>query len=461
MHPLHRILLALVAAVVLTTALPARGDTVGQPSTEAIVVDYAGDQIVPVTLPLNKARVVRLPVDVRDVIVTNEAVADVIVKSPRLVYLLGNAVGATNVLFLDAAGREIVRLDIRVEVDLTALGQMFQLLMPDEDIDVISLNENLALTGTVSTPQVSANALTIAARFVPLENVVNLLNVRNEQQVLLKVVFSEMNRQASKEFGIDTSFIFTPFDFSFGLTSGTGATANTFGTFQASTQGTDRIDTVTNALERNNLIKVLAEPTVTAISGELATVLVGGEFPIPVPGDNGAVTIEFRRFGVVLEFTPVVLSDQRISLHINTEVSAISTQNQINIQGFLIPSLTVRRATTSIDLPSGGSLVIAGLLQNDLVESLDGFPGLKDIPVLGTLFRSTTFQRQETELVVMVTPYIVRPISPSAAAAPTDGFMPPSDIELYFMGRLTGVYGTRRELPAPGEVPAEIGFIVE
>jgi pilus assembly protein CpaC len=156
-----------------------------------------------------------------------------------------------------------------------------------------------------------------------------------------------------------------------------------------------------------------------------------------------------------------VLSDERISLHINTEVSAISTQNQINIAGFLVPSLTVRRASTSIDLPSGGSLVIAGLLQSDIVESLDGFPGLKDIPVLGTLFRSTTFQHQETELVIMVTPYIVRPISPQDASDPTEGFMPPSDVELYFMGRLAGVYGTRQELPEPGEIPADIGFIVE
>jgi pilus assembly protein CpaC len=461
MHRVFRILLRPVLAVLLLgAALQASADQVGAPATDPIEITSASGEMIPVTLPLNKARLVRLPVDVRDVLATNEEVADVIVKSPRLVYLLGNQVGSTNVLFLDAGGREIARLDIRVEVDLSALDQMFDLLMPDEDIDVVSINENLALTGTVSTPQVSANALTIAARFAPLENVVNLLNVRNEQQVLLKVRFTEMNRQASKEFGIDTNWTpgFTPFGAAIGLATGTGATANTFGTL---TTTSDRLTTATNVLERNNLIKVLAEPTVTAISGELATVLVGGEFPIPVPGQNGSVTIEFRRFGVVLEFTPIVLSDDRISLHINTEVSAISTQNQINIQGFQIPSLTVRRATTSVDLPSGGSLVIAGLLQNDIIESLDGFPGLKDIPVLGTLFRSTTFASQETELVVLVTPYVVRPITPDTAASPVDGFMPPSDIELYFMGRLTGVYGTRRTLPAPGEVPADVGFIVE
>jgi len=461
MHRVFAILFRpLLAALLLGGALQASADQVGAPSTDAIEIATASDEQIMVSLPLNKARVVRLPVDVRDVLATNEGVADVIVKSPRLVYLLGNQVGSTNVLFLDASGQQIARLDIRVEVDLSALDEMFDLLMPDEDIDVVSINENLALTGTVSTPLVSANALTIAARFAPLENIVNLLNVRNEQQVLLKVRFTEMNRQATKEFGIDTNWTpgFEPFGAAIGLLTGTGDTANTFGTVSTTS---DRLTTATNVLEANNLIKTLAEPTVTAISGELATVLVGGEFPIPVPGDNGSVTIEYKNFGVVLEFTPIVLSDDRISLHINTEVSAIATQNQIVIQGFQVPSLTVRRATTSVDLPSGGSLVIAGLLQNDLAESIQGFPGLKDIPVLGTLFRSTSFTKLETELVILVTPYVVRPITPDSSASPTDGFMPPSDIELYFMGRLTGVYGTRRELPAPGEVPADVGFIVE
>jgi pilus assembly protein CpaC len=243
---MHRVLRTLfqplLAALLLGVVLQASADQVGVPTTDAIEVTSADGQLMMVTLPLNKARVVRLPVDVRDVLATNEEVADVIVKSPRLVYLLGNAVGSTNVLFLDASGREIVRLDVRVEVDLSALDQMFDLLMPDEDIDVVSINENLALTGTVSTPQVSANALTIAARFAPLDSIVNLLNVRNEQQVLLKVRFTEMNRQATKEFGIDTSWFpgFTPFGASLGIVSGTGPTANTFGQFQVSTGWTWR-----------------------------------------------------------------------------------------------------------------------------------------------------------------------------------------------------------------------------
>ncbi|MBN33460.1 MAG: hypothetical protein CMM46_01540 [Rhodospirillaceae bacterium] len=453
---------ALLAITLGATPSMAQVDQVGIPSTDAIYIDTPTSDQIPVVLPLNKARVVHLPVDARDVLATNSSVADVILKTPRIVYLLGNEVGSTNVLFLNAGGEQVARLDIRVEVDLSALDDMIDILMPDEDIDVISINENVALTGTVSTPQVSANALIIAERFVPAENIVNLISVRNNQQVLLKVRFAEMNRQAVKEFGIDFNWFpgLTPFNTTFGLLTGTGATANSFGNFQLDGTG-GRLNTATNALEQHNLIRTLAEPTVTAISGEVASVLVGGEFPVPVPGQNQQVTIDFREFGVILEFTPVVLSDERISLHVDTEVSATSQQDAIVVQGFNIPSLTVRRASTSVDIQSGGSLVIAGLLQNDINTTVQGFPGLKDLPVLGALFRSSSFERQETELVVMVTPYIVRPVAPSDVAFPTDGFAPASDIELFFVGRLSGVYSDREELPAPGELPANVGFIVE
>ena len=455
-----RAALAMLLALAVAPLGAGAQEQVGVPSTDAIYIDAPTSDQLKVVLPLNKARVVHLPVDARDVLATNSAAADVLLKTPRIVYLLGNEVGSTNVLFLNGDGEQIARLDIRVEVDLTALDDMLAILMPDEDIEVVSINENVALTGTVSTPQVSANALIVAQRFVPAANIVNLVDVRNSQQVLLKVRFAEMNRQAVKEFGIDSSWLpgFDPLGIAFGIVSGTGATASTFGTITAST---DRLTTATNALEEYNLIRTLAEPTVTAISGELASVLVGGEFPIPVPGSDGNVTIEYREFGVILEFTPIVLSNERISLHVSTEVSATSQQDAIIIDGFNVPSLTVRRASTSVDIQSGGSLVIAGLLQNDINETVSGFPGLKDLPVLGVLFRSTSFEKQETELVVMVTPYIVRPISPADIAYPTDGFAPPSDVELYFLGRLSGVYSDRIELPAVGELPANVGFIVE
>ena len=199
-------LAAAVTVVVMASSTWAQGDQVGAPSTDPIYIENPTSEQTSVVLPLNKARVVHLPVDARDVLATNSNVADVILKTPRIVYILGNEVGSTNVLFVDAAGEQIARLDIRVETDLSALDEMLDLLMPDENIDVISINENVALTGTVSTPLVSANALTIAQRFVSPESIVNLLSVRNEQQVLLKVRFTEMNREAVKEFGIDTSW---------------------------------------------------------------------------------------------------------------------------------------------------------------------------------------------------------------------------------------------------------------
>jgi len=453
----------LVAIALLLVVGEVRADETEMQSTDPVVIDQVSDELVRVGLPLNKARVVRLPVDARDVIASNTEVADIVLKTPRMAYLIGNDIGTTNIIFLDAAGQQIARLDVTVAVDLSELDETLHVLVPDEDFTLVPVNDNVALTGTVSTSEVAGNIQEIAARFVPVDNIVNLLNVRNEQQVLLKVRFAEVNRQAVKEFGIDTDIFLQSDNFSFGLFTGVGAVPNAFGLATAGWESAgSSVDTAISALEQNNLVKILAEPTVTAISGEPASVLVGGEFPIPVPGQNNSVTIEFKSFGVILEFTPIVLSDERISLRVNAEVSATTQQNAVTVQGFNIPSLIVRRANTSVDLPSGGSLVIAGLLQNDINATVQGFPGLMDIPVLGTLFRSANFQRDETELVVLVTPYVVRPIMEAAAiAAPTDGLAPASDLEMYFLGRLHAVYAGRRPTPQADELAGPIGFIVE
>ena len=452
----------LASLVLIAIAAPLRAQEVNGQSTDAIVIDRMSDELIRVGLPLDKARVVRLPVDARDVIASNVEIADIILKTPRLAYLIGNEIGTTNIIFLNAAGQQITRLDVTVGVDLGELKETLRILVPDENFELVAVNDNVAITGTVSTPEVAASIEQIALRFVPNDNIVNMLTIRNEQQVLLKVRFAEVNRQAVKEFGIDTNILLQNGNFGFGLFTGVGASANTFG--QAAgvwSSGLNQVDTTISALEQNNLVKILAEPTVTAISGEPASVLVGGEFPIPVPGQNNSVTIDFKSFGVTLEFTPVVLSDQRISLRVNAEVSATSQQDAVTVQGFNIPSLVVRRANTSVDLPSGGSLVIAGLLQNDINATIQGFPGLMDIPVLGTLFRSTNFQRDETELVVLVTPYLVRPVTETDIAYPTDGLAPASDLEMYLLGRIHAVYAGRRETPRGDEIAGPIGFIVE
>lgn len=460
-HNLLRVVV-LVAVVVALTVGQTKADDTELQSTDAVVIDHVSDELIEVGLPLNKARVVRLPVDARDVIASNSDVADIILKTPRLAYLIGNDIGTTNIIFLDAAGQQITRLDVTVAVDLSELGETLRILIPDENFELVPVNDNIAITGTVSSPEVSGNIQQIAARFVPVENIVNMLQVRNEQQVLLKVRFAEVNRQAVKEFGIDTNVFVEAGNFGFGLLSGTGPTASTFASAAASwASGESFVDTTINALEQNNLVRILAEPTVTAISGEPASVLVGGEFPIPVPGQNNSVTIEFKTFGVILEFTPIVLSDQRISLRVNAEVSQTTQQNAVTVQGFNIPSLVTRRANTSVDLPSGGSLVIAGLLQNNINATIQGLPGLMDIPILGTLFRSASFQRDETELVVLVTPYLVRPIAETTVAYPTDGLAPASDLEMYFLGRINAVYTGRRPAPTGDELAGPIGFIVE
>jgi pilus assembly protein CpaC len=426
-----------------------------------VVIDRVSDTLIDVGLPLHKARLVRLPVDVRDVLASNSSVADIILKTPRLAYLIGNNIGTTNVIFLDANGQQIARLDVVVGVDLGALGNTLHALIPDEDFELVALSDNVALTGTVSTPEVAASIQEIALQYVPGDSIVNMLRVRNEQQVLLKVRFAEVNRQAVKEFGFDTNISIDTGDFLFGLASGLGPTASTFGSVTGVYTGSNTFDTTINALEQNNLVRILAEPTVTSISGEPASVLVGGEFPIPVPGQNNSVTIEFKTFGVILEFTPVVLSDQRISLRVNAEVSATTQENAIFVEGFNVPSLITRRANTSVDLPSGDSLVIAGLLQNNMNATIQGLPGLMNIPILGTLFRSTSFQRDETELVVLVTPYLVRPIAETGAAYPTDGLAPASDLEMYLLGRIHAVYADRRPTPSGDEIAGPIGFIVE
>ena len=460
-HNLLRVVV-LVAVVVALTVGQTKADDTELQSTDAVVIDHVSDELIEVGLPLNKARVVRLPVDARDVIASNSDVADIVLKTPRLAYLIGNDIGTTNIIFLDAAGQQITRLDVTVAVDLSELGETLRILIPDENFELVPVSDNIAITGTVSSPEVSGNIQQIAARFVPVENIVNMLQVRNEQQVLLKVRFAEVNRQAVKEFGIDTNVFLETGNFGFGLLSGTGPTASTFASAAASwASGESFVDTTINALEQNNLVRILAEPTVTAISGEPASVLVGGEFPIPVPGQNNSVTIEFKTFGVILEFTPIVLSDQRISLRVNAEVSQTTQQNAVTVQGFNIPSLVTRRANTSVDLPSGGSLVIAGLLQNNINATIQGLPGLMDIPILGTLFRSASFQRDETELVVLVTPYLVRPIAETAVAYPTDGLAPASDLEMYFLGRINAVYTGRRPAPTGDELAGPIGFIVE
>ncbi len=436
-----------------------------------------------IKLERGKAAIVELPRDARDILVSDPAVADARVRTPRQIYVIGTAIGATNMIFFDENGGQILNLELLVQLDAKGAAEALKRHFPDSNMRVESLNNNLAISGRVPNVAASERALAIVRRFVDApENVVNLLAVEGDDQVLLRVRVSEMQRSVIKQLGINlfgtlnrgggsASRFGTNNQFNIagsllgGLTAGgnktvPGPAGDPFGPLGGVAVATNSISGVLQALERNGLVRVLAEPNLTAVSGESAKFLAGGEFPIPAGRDNqGNISIEFKPFGVGLGFTPVVLSDGRINLRLSTEVSQISSETSVTLQNLVIPGLSVRRAETSVELPSGGSLVIAGLLQNDLQKSIDGIPGLKDIPVLGALFRSSDFQNNETELVIVVTPYLVKAVQEEQLRLPTDGFAPASDFDSFFLGRLSGVY---KRKPNPGtSLQGPYGYIME
>lgn len=440
-------------------------------AAELTAVELGQGVATAVDLPRGKARILRLPVDARDVLVANPDVADIVIKSPRMAYLLGRAVGDTNAFFFDAQGNEIARLEIRVELDTLAVKQAMDKLLPGSDVKITAVNQNLFLTGQVRSPDLSENARQIAIRFVQeSENVVNLLAVIEDQQVLLQVRVAEVSRTVLKELGLNlfgnvlgqvSTLTSGEFALNFGTQPGLVAPPYGFGGFAFTPNDGDVLTLAINALEQNGLIKTLAEPNLTAVSGETANFLAGGEFPIPVAADDGQITIAFRRFGVQLNFTPYVQNSGRISLGIGTEVSALSNEGAITLSSISIPALRTRRAETTVELPSGGSLIIAGLLQDDLATGIEGLPWLKDVPVLGAFFRNNNVSRTERELVIAVTAYLVRPVERNRVRLPTEGLAPPSDFDLFFLGRMESVYADRPTSGPQTALKGPIGYVVK
>ena len=399
---------------------------------------------------LNKSMIIETPRDVRDVLVSNPAIADAVVRTSKRVYIIGMAVGQANVVLFDGRGGQIASFDVNVARDNSSLAATLRRLIPGSDIKVEGLGEGVALTGAVRNPADAQKAMDLAVNFVgDKEKVSNYLAVQGREQVQLRVTVAEVQRTVLKQLGIDLQGSFAQGNVLIG-----GATENPFSATLQSISATalnGRFGSVdqwvlgsVKAMERNGLIRTLAEPNLTAISGEKADFLAGGEYPVPSGFKNGELSVEFKPFGVALGFRPVVMSENRISLTIKTEVSEISSETTLTMgdvnNPITIPGLKVRRSSTTVELPSGGTMAMAGLLQDETRKSIDGLPLLKDLPILGQLFRSQDYKRSQTELVIFVTPYIVHPVARSKTALPTQNIAPASDKNTIFLGQLTRRY---------------------
>lgn len=467
-----------------------------------------------ITLGRNKSMVIELPRDLRDVVVSNPEFMDAVVQTANRVYLIGKKTGQSNAFFFDANGEQVLTLEVVIEQDSQPLDALLRRLIPGSNVKTEVINETIVLTGSVRNPVDSNRASDIAARFAVGPNssaddrhkskVVNLLSVEAEDQVMLKVTVAEVQRSILKQLGINLGALASAGSFQTSILSdnalpltaaaglgslptqaiGTlGATAgaatcvtagvlcswnggpvpSTFGNSGASGTwgaGNNRLAYAMRALERDGLVKTLAEPNLTAVSGESAKFLAGGEYPIPVVDTQGALSVTFKEFGVALAFTPFVLSEGRISLKIETEVSELTPNGAVTLSNISIPALKKRKANSTVELPSGGSMALAGLISDDVRQNIDGFPGLKDVPVIGTLFRSRDFIKQETELVVIVTPYLVRPTARQNLARPEDGLAAATDLKANFLGHINRIYGRGAPLP-DGGLKGSYGFIVE
>lgn len=413
------------------------GSFLAPPVHAVDIVDPVGR---PVSLEVSQGRLVRLDRKASTVFVADPEVADVHVKSPSLVYVLAKAPGETTLFAVDEGENILASLNLSVTQNLPALRDALTRLYPDVAVSVVDVNGAVVLRGLVPSGDVAEAIQRLAVRMVgEPELVMNQLSVASPSQVNLRVRVAEMSRDVEKQFGFNWNNITTPGGTDL-LLFVDNQFANNVDTEQLGfSKSSGRYGTVNgffDLLEDEGLVKVLAEPNLTAISGQTASFLAGGEFPILVPDSNGRVTIEFRNFGISLDFTPTLIGKDRINLHVRPEVSQLSPQNSVTLNNFVVPGLTTRRAETTVELGSGQSFAIAGLLQNDVAHDVSKVPGLGDIPVLGQLFRSDYFRRDESELVILVTPYIVKPVnSPDTLADPTEGFLPPHDIErLFFVG---------------------------
>jgi pilus assembly protein CpaC len=387
-----------------------------------------------------KSKVLDLPVAIKRASLANPDVADTVVLSPTQLYITGKTTGVTNLTLWNESGKMMGMYDVVIAPDLSRLKENLHKALPDEKgVLVTSSHDHITLSGTASSTNNLTRALSIAEAYAP-KKVINSLQVGGVQQVMLEVRVAEMNRELIRRLGINFAMV-APESFGISLlgqlTSLSGSTqvasqavSGIFGFNTGSASWTGFVD----ALKEENLLKVLAKPTLVALNGQEAAFLAGGEFPIPVPQAFGLVTIQFKKFGVGLVFTPNILDSKHISLNVAPEVSELDFQNALRTQGFTVPAISTRRATTTIELADGQSFAIGGLMRDNVKESVKKFPYLGELPIIGALFRSSSFQKNETELVIIVTPHLVKPLDLTAQTLPTDYYVEPNDFEFYWLG---------------------------
>ena len=462
----------------LAVGLMAGASAFAAPAAAQIVGEAEGVHAGELAIPVNKSQVLRMDRPYARALIGNPEIADVLPLTDQSLYVLGKSVGTTSMTLYDPNNRLIAVIDLAVGPDVTGLRRHLSELMPGDQIGARMINESIVLEGIVSSAVAADRAVQLAETYAP-GNVINMLSIGSSQQVMLEVRFSEVKRSAIKDLGMSWFIGSDDINGAFGsgasLTPGAGGSG--FG------NGDLRVDSITgafgilsgdfsllganiagalDALERKGFVTTLAEPTLVALSGETASFLAGGEFPIPVSqggGDGGtAISVEFKQFGVGLNFTPTVLADGVINLVVAPEVSSIDPSASVEVNGLVVPGLSTRRAFTTVELRDGESFALAGLIRTDFQDTVNQFPILGSLPIIGSLFRSTSFRREETELVIIVTPRLVKPVPAGTLVSPTDLTTAPDEVDLFLLGRTdSAVPASQVEPDTVSEVWCPIG----
>lgn len=418
-------------AAVLLVVLPAVAAAMPASAATAARVEVIDAGAVELEVENGKGRLLKFPRRVSTVFLADPGVADVQVKSPTMIYLLGKSVGETTLYGLGSDDALVASMTVRVSHNVRSLEALINETVADAEVRVRSFEGSILMTGRVATPAAAADVMELAGRFAAKEDVINRLQVTQPTQVNLRVRMAEVSRTLLERFGVNWQALFNNGSTVVGLVTG-NPVLGAAGDFLTRQSGVDNIvgafsngnvdfNVIFDFLSEEGLVTLLAQPNLTAATGQKAEFLAGGEFPIIVPQDNNFATVVFKEFGVSLEFTPTILSDNRIALHVLPEVSQLSSNGAVEVNGFVIPALTTRRAETRVELASGQSFAIAGLLQESVDHDVRKLPGLGDVPVLGKLFTSDRYSRGESELVIVVTPYLVHPVDPAAVRLPVAG----------------------------------------